>query len=121
VDIEKEIVAAIGAHGAWKLRLDTAINSGLSELSPSIAGRDDQCDFGKWLRAVSDLQVKNSAGYRKCLELHREFHSQAAKVLTLALAGKKAEAKQSMSIGGPFASTSASLTTAMMSWRQNPR
>lgn len=45
----EEVQNAIRAHGAWKLRLKTAIATGSSSLKVDDVARDDCCDFGKWL------------------------------------------------------------------------
>jgi hypothetical protein len=37
--------------------------------------------------------------------------------LTLALAGRKAEAEAAIALGSPFSKTSADLTLALVSWR----
>jgi hypothetical protein len=62
--------------------------------------------------------VKRSNGYQTCLALHRDFHAIAARVLSLALAGKKAEAERSMAVGGEYAAASSALTRAMMEWKE---
>ena len=118
MSLKNEISAAIGAHGLWKVRLKDAIVKGSSEFQPSVVGRDDQCAFGKWLHGVSDQQVKSSPGYKKCVDLHREFHAQAAKVLDLALAHKQKEAEGAISASSHFARVSAELTSAMLEWNQ---
>jgi methyl-accepting chemotaxis protein len=115
--LRDEISAAIGAHGMWKTRLRAAIASGTSEFSAAQIGVDNGCVFGKWIHAVSDAQVKRSNGYRTCLKLHREFHAMAARVLALALAGRKAEAERAMAAGGEYTAASSALTRAMMEWK----
>lgn len=113
--VQEQIKAAIGVHGMWKSRLHSAIDHGSSEFTPGKVRRDDQCDFGKWLAAAAP-SARSSPDYQKCVELHRQFHGAAAKVLELAIAGNKDAAKEAMKAGGDFARTSGALTMAMMAW-----
>jgi Chemoreceptor zinc-binding domain len=115
--LKDEISAAIGAHGMWKTRLRSAIASGTSEFSPAQIGVDNACAFGKWIHGVADTQVKGSSGYQMCLRLHRDFHAVAGRVLSLALAGRKAEADRAMAAGGEYTAASGALTRAMMDWQ----
>ena len=112
-----EINKAIGAHGMWKTRLTTAIDNGNSDVTPEQTEVDNQCAFGKWLHSLPPSE-HNSEHYRKVQTLHAAFHKEAAKVLRLALNGKKPEAKQAMAGGGSFATASANLTSAMMAWQK---
>jgi hypothetical protein len=118
LSLNDEISAAIAAHGMWKTRSKTAIASGRSEFSPADIGVDNKCQFGKWIHGIADARVTASGEYRQCLTLHQEFHMLAARVLSMALAGKKAEAEGAMAAGGDFATVSGKLTRAMMDWNQ---
>lgn len=115
--LSDEINAAVGAHGLWKSRLKQAIETGQSEFTVNEVCRDDRCAFGKWLYSP-DLaaEVKHSGHYGRCLGLHADFHREAAKVLSMALAGNKAGALQSMGLTGEFAGISMQLTKAMREW-----
>jgi len=115
--MQDEISAAIAAHGMWKSRLKAAIETGKSDFSPPEVQTDDHCDFGKWLQGAAATQLKNSPHYANCVRLHREFHKVAAKVLSLALAGKKDDALHSMGLQGEFSLSSAALTKEMMDWK----
>jgi hypothetical protein len=118
--LPQQIKTAIGNHGIWKSRLNSAIEKESSEFSAATVRCDDQCEFGKWLKTV-DPSMKISSSYRKCSELHSRFHGAAANVLDLVAAGKKEAARQSVAAGGEFAKTSSSLTVAMMDWaRETP-
>jgi len=114
---QDQINVAIGAHAMWKTRLKSAIDSGSSEFSPSVVQQDNLCDFGKWLYGTAATSLKSSPHYTKCVELHRQFHIIAARVLSLALGRKKDEAIRSMNLQGEFAVASSSLTKAMMDWK----
>jgi methyl-accepting chemotaxis protein len=115
--LSEEIQAAIGAHGAWKLRLRTAVDTGTSTFTVSAVGVDNQCDFGKFLHTKVDPATKNSAQWRKCRDLHAQFHKAAAGVLQLALAGKKEVAKEALGAQGEFTTVSRALSAAMLEWK----
>jgi methyl-accepting chemotaxis protein len=114
---QDQINAAISAHAAWKTRLKSAIDSGSSEVSPSVVQQDNLCDFGKWLQGTAATENKSSPHYAKCVERHRHFHIVAARVLSFALSGKKDEALHSMGLQGDYTQASAALTKAMMDWK----
>ena len=112
-----EIQEAIGAHELWKGRLKEAIESRSSELQPSDVGQDNQCDLGKWLHGSSLTSLdKRSPHYALCRELHRDFHATAAKILSLALAGKTREAIRAMAPTGEFNRLSFALTRVLIQW-----
>jgi hypothetical protein len=117
MSVHEQIVKSIGAQGLWKGRLRKAVDSGTSDVSVTVARQDTQCDFGKWLYG-SDLskEDKQSTHYNQCRRLHQQFHLEAAKVLTFALANKQLEANQAMEPRGGFATCSGDLTKAMMDW-----
>lgn len=118
--LKDEIEKAIGAHSLWKIRLNAAINTGVSEFSPEKVSTDNQCDFGRWLYGET-ISAAEKAGpcYQSVRQHHTEFHKVAADVLKLALSGKKDEAHKLVGLGGRFASLSAELTTAMMAWAKS--
>jgi hypothetical protein len=112
----KHITDAIGAHGAWKLRLRTAINTGSSEAKPSDVRCDDRCELGQWLRSPAlDAQTRSGLPYQVTKRLHAEFHSTAADVLTFALDGRKDEA--SSLLEGDFTARSEKLVRALAKWK----
>jgi hypothetical protein len=114
---KEEIKAAIGVHGMWKARLKKAIEKGASEFSPDIVARDDRCDFGQWL-AGAQMELRISSYYQRCKELHRRFHIAAADVLSLAMNGRKDEAKQALETGD-FYTLSSSLMRLMVEWNRS--
>ena len=122
MSLSEEIASAIGAHGAWKLRLRTAVNTGRSELSCEQVGKDDQCPFGKWLYGPGiSSEMKTSEHYRTCRTLHAEFHRCASKVLKLAVAGEKQQAETELSPAGAFTAVSNRLMSAMTAWKTAAR
>jgi hypothetical protein len=117
-----EIDHAIGAHALWKSRLKMTIESGRIDMPVDSIRRDDQCDFGKWLQGKAlSAADKATADCRKVDELHRRFHQTAARVVELALSGRKAEAETMMILGGEYAAISDKLTEAMTDWKRASR
>lgn len=112
----EQINEAIASHGLWKSRLKKAIGTGESEWSVDELRKNAICAFGTWLHDLpADVQATDH--WRGVHELHTRIHEQAAEVLELALAGRKAEAEAAIRFGSPFAVTSAKLTAAMTAWR----
>jgi hypothetical protein len=112
---KKEITKFIGQHGLWKSRLRQAIDHGESPSDAASVGRNDDCEFGKWLKELP-AQERTSQHFRTVNTLHTEFHKEAARVLELAAVGKKADANKAIEMGGPFASASSKLTQEMTAW-----
>lgn len=113
-----EINKAIGAHGMWKQRLKAAIDASSSDVTVAQAGADNVCPFGTWFYGLpaAERGEPNAAAVRT---LHAQFHTEAAAVLKLALAGRKPEAEKALGTGGAFASKSSELTSAMMRWQRS--
>lgn len=115
-----EIDKAIYAHGMWKIRLKTAIDTGAFDTPVDTIRVDNQCAFGKWLYGETlDAADRASIDYQAVRKLHAEFHQAAARVAELALAGRKPEAEKLMGPDAEFASVSMKLTMAMMDWKQH--
>lgn len=117
-----QIEKAMAAHGMWKSRIRTAIETGKSELPLVTIRANDRCEFGKWL-ASSALSPQDRAGpsFKKVEELHRQFHLATAHVMELAVTGKKAEAERASLPTSEFGRASSSLTKALMEWSKAAR
>jgi hypothetical protein len=109
-----QVAAAIAAHGMWKTHLVAAITTGSASVSVEDAGHDDRCRFGKWLHSTAEL--KSRAGFREVVDLHARFHTEASRVLQLALAARKDDARKLMDSGSVYTHTSAELTRALKTW-----
>lgn len=107
---------AIAAHGRWKARLKQAIELSKSEWKAEAVRADKLCDFGNWLYSCSAAEMA-SERWKKVRDLHAEFHKEAARILTLALRGQKAEAQAALALGSHFSKNSADLTLALVDWR----
>lgn len=119
MDISEEIGKAITAHGQWKQKLRSAIDTGLSESTPEKVCKDNNCSFGKWLYDRIDEDEKRSPHYLEAVKLHAKFHVEAASVLKLALAGRKAEASQGVALNSEFSKVSGELTREMKAWQHS--
>lgn len=115
--VVKEINDAIGAHGSWKLRLRTAINTGRSDVTPEVAGCDDKCAFGAWLYGSTiDAATRAELPYQVIRRLHADFHRSAASVLALAVGGQKERAVELLE--GDYTERSEKLARALGKWKR---
>jgi len=120
MSLKEEITKAIGAHGMWKARLRSAIDTGKTDVSTADAEKDNVCAFGQWLYGSSlEAAAKSSAEFKEVQKLHAEFHKAAVQVLHLALHGKKAEADKLLAPDSLFADVSGRLTSAMVRWQKS--
>lgn len=120
--IQEQLTQAIGAHGMWKARLRSAIDSGSSEFLPTNVRKDNLCDFGKFLYEKMSPIDRKHPRYETVRALHARFHVEAAAILELAMQGRKADAEKRLSdMRGEYVSVSASLTSEMMGWKAETR
>ena len=118
MSVKEELDMAIGAHGAWKQKLRTAIDAGECESTPEKVKKDNNCAFGKWLHERIDPSVKSSSYYKEAVVLHADFHKEAVSILGMALNGKKEEASNKLNIGSDFSKASANLTKKLNEWKK---
>ena len=115
----REIDKAIATHALWKDRLRMTIESSRIDTPVDSVRRDDQCDFGKWLHgATLSASDKAAPPYLTVVDLHARFHQTAARVVQLALTGRKSEAETMMVIDGEYAAVSDQLTRALTDWKK---
>ena len=116
--MKNEIKNAIGAHGLWKSRLQTMIDSGKTDIPVDTIKVDNQCAFGKWLYAsVGKIGAEHTDCYNRVLELHAKFHEIAGRVAQHAVSGRLDDAKHLLE--GEYQLASAKLTKEMMGWQQS--
>jgi hypothetical protein len=95
--------SAIEAHQKWKLRLQAVIESSSREkLDPSVIGRDDQCELGKWIHGAGGRQFGAELQFADLSRKHAYFHVCAGRVLSLAQNGQKKRALTEISATGEF-------------------
>lgn len=114
---EEEIGKAISAHGQWKQKLRSAIDSGSSDIAPEQVKQDCNCAFGKWLYGNMPEERKSSPYYKDVREMHARFHSEAGTIMGLAINGKKDDANDRMKMGSEFSKLSSQLTKKLQEWR----
>jgi hypothetical protein len=115
-NISEEIKKAMGAHGAWRLRLRTAIAVGRSDTTPAKVKCDNLCEFGQWLYGSTlDSRTRSGMPYQVVRRLHGEFHECASRVLGLAVAGQKDNAMALLE--GEYTERSDKLLRALTKWR----
>jgi hypothetical protein len=114
---QQEIVRAVAAHPAWKTRLSEAIKNRKADISSGDAGRDDLCDFGRWLRGPA-AAYRASGSYKQAMELHAKFHGAVGSVVQEIERGRLDGAKTRLEHDVHKASTD--LTRAMMTWQKEP-
>jgi hypothetical protein len=120
--LRNQITKAIGAHGFWKKRLMSAIESGQSEFTVDQVAKDDACEFGKWLHGASiPEELTGTADFEACRELHAALHQAAAEVLRLAVSGDRAAARAAIGTDTKFTNLSSALTLRMMQWAASMR
>ncbi len=105
---------AVHAHEQWKAGFARAIRDGGAGLQAETVRSDDQCLLGQWLYGHAGRSVENAAAFAMLRDVHAEFHKAAARVLSLALAGKTREAVHAMAPGDPYGQWSAILVVALM-------
>jgi len=109
---------AIAAHGFWMIHLRKAVEQGTSEFQPETVTRDDRCEFGAWFHGLPQ-EDRFTERWRTVRDLHAEFHKEAARVLGLALGGRKSDARAALAADGSFARVSDELTLALMAWKRS--
>jgi methyl-accepting chemotaxis protein len=118
----EELDKAIGAHGLWKSRLKSAIETGKIDTDIATIRTDNQCAFGKWLYGSTlSPEDKSSNHYITVKELHAEFHKVAARVAEMAISGRKTAAEMMIASGGDYTKISSKLTQAMVEWKSESK
>ena len=112
--LAEDLTHEIERHRHWHRRLHHAVAAGQCSVDPADARRDDNCEFGRWLREMSDAGHHHA----RATELHRRFHLAAAHILELALSGRRPEALELLSAEGEYAGISAELMLEMTEWKK---
>ena len=112
-DLATLVTKAIATHGQWKIRLRQAVDTGKSEWTVDQVKVDDQCVLGQWIYGDAMKRFAGDPLVQQVRDLHRQFHAEAANVLELALAGRRAEAAAQLEMGSPYARLSAALVRAL--------
>jgi hypothetical protein len=100
----------IWAHSRWKVRLKQAIETGKSDFNVENTRNPCACEFGQWLDSEDGKKLPD---YDTIVELHNEFHGEAATILGLALKGSAREATAKMQMGSKFNQLTAKLVNGI--------
>src|ERR1700681_4125247 len=109
ITLKQQITAAIAAHHAWMGRLRTAAEYGRSSVDVATTSKEDAGPIG-----ISP-SLKARPLYARSRTQHAQFHKEAARVLTLALA-RDARAKSELAEGGTFAQVASELRHTLYDW-----
>src|ERR1700681_3894307 len=115
ITLKQQITAAIAAHHAWMGRLRTAAEYGRSSVDVATTSKEDACPIGIWLTRDISPSLKARPLYARSRTQHAQFHKEAARVLTLALA-RDARAKSELAEGGTFAQVASELRHTLYDW-----
>ena len=113
--LKQQITAAIAAHHAWMGRLRTAAEYGRSSVDVATTQKEDACPIGIWLTRDISPALKARPLYARSRTLHAQFHKEAARVLTLALA-RDSRAKTELAEGGTFSTVASELRHTLYEW-----
>ncbi|MBM2319930.1 MULTISPECIES: CZB domain-containing protein [Marivita] len=113
-DLYTQLNEAIGAHGAWKLRLRMAAQKGTSSEMIETAGDCHVCDFGRWLDSLPS-HVRAQPEARQTIDLHAAFHTCAGRVAKIAAQGQKDTALAMLD--HEFNDASNALKNAVVKWK----
>ena len=118
--LELEISQAIRSHERWKAKLSASIRSGTVTADALDVGRDDICDFGRWLYGSTiPKDERYDPNYIIVRFLHSKFHECAGKVVYLLSEGRKVEASALMAGDGEYTKISDQLTATMVEWKDS--
>ena len=112
-----EINDVIWAHSQWKYNLRKAIDMQSSHFNVADVGNDKKCAFGKWLMSVEAHHLEN---HKKLVELHHDFHQQAAQILQIALDGHQHKAHEAIALGSSFNRLTAELVNMISALSEHP-
>ncbi len=108
--------SVVKAHVRWFKDLRNAIETGRSDKVPAVVAADTECEFGKWVH--SELAGFASRDLlAQITRIHADFHQAAAAILTMALDGRRAEARARLGAGSELADLSKRLVQKVQELR----
>jgi hypothetical protein len=113
-DLYSKLTDAIGAHGAWKLRLRMAAMKGEHSDVIEKAGDCHVCDFGRWLDGLP-AAIRDLPQARETIELHASFHKCAGRIADMVAQGQQNAALEMLDT--EFNSASNALKSAVANWK----
>jgi methyl-accepting chemotaxis protein len=112
----EEIDEAIAAHHRWKQRLYAAVTEGADLLRLAQVEGDHSCELGEWFYGLP-AAVQESEQAQAIRQVHAAFHTEAARILILAMDEHVTEAEQALAPDRPYARVSEQLTSALTRWK----
>jgi len=114
--LKGQIKDAKEAHESWKVKLRSAIDSGVLPKPARDITMDDQCSFGKWLKSLAnDPGVQGNLKYNAVVRAHAAFHRQAGNVASYVERDNQTMARDALT-GGAFQEATSRLNAAMDDW-----
>jgi hypothetical protein len=96
---------ALAAHGRWYIRLRCAIETGRTVFTPETSA-EGCCQLGRLLR-------EDSGRYQALRQIHEDFHREVGRILSLALHGRRREARREFEANPDFMHLSTALRQEM--------
>ena len=117
---EIDVDAAIGAHENWKEQLQSVLDGQPSYLLPiHMACQDNHCALGKWLHGAGSERFAHYPAFSALTSRHRDFHIEAAKVLTYAQGGDMKKARETL--GGSYRLASSQIVLLLKELKRSLR
>ncbi len=104
---------AVVAHATWRTAFSAVIRNGGEGLDVEVVRLDNLCPLGQWLNGRGGEAVGNPVAHRMLCSVHAEFHTEAARVLSLAQRGRIKEALHAMEADQPYGTWSTTLVAAL--------
>ncbi len=104
---------AVVAHATWRTTFSEVIRDGGEGLDVEVVRLDNLCPLGQWLNGRGEEAVGHPVAHRMLCSVHAEFHTEAARVLSLAQRGRTKEALHAMEADQPYGSWSTTLVAAL--------
>lgn len=103
---------AILAHYEWKNKLKAAI-AAKAQLDAVTIGKDNCCEFGKWLYGDGNGLYGKKPEFTAILQKHKTFHMEAGRVATVINAKRYDEASKMLDSSTPFGTASMAVGVAV--------
>lgn len=104
---------AVVSHAIWRANFVDLVRNGGGGLDVEVVGRENVCPLGRWLTGEGQEAVGNPVAHRMLCNVHAEFHTEAARVLSLAQSGRIKEALHVMESDQPYGTWSTTLVAAL--------
>ncbi|MBV6492992.1 MAG: hypothetical protein LDLANPLL_00999 [Turneriella sp.] len=116
LDFHAQCLAAISAHGEWKVYLRRAVQNNGKGLDVQQVALDNQCVFGKWLYSETGILYSNDRNYSIVKALHADFHREAGRVVELCKNHEPHKALDAISENSYYSQISKNLSAAVQEW-----